>query len=468
MATALVAPSAAVTLRPSGDTTGVTDAAVINVITQAGGWASLVASSTPFWISQTIQLATGARLTGAGRGATTIKAINSFAPAQVGSNTGAVMVAAKGNTGQSHLTISDLTLDGNQANIAAIPGYADGPECSPLSIWNASQVFIDNIEVINPVGYAIYPKLCSVVRVAGCRILTGAGSALGTNQQDGVHVADSSIVTVEGNLIDTGTGAAGDDGVAIQCLTGVSSDITVSGNVIRSAANGLRLTHVNFASKNIAFTGNSVWTALGDGFLCDTIGTGFPTGISVTGNTFRNMNGPAIAITSGGVNIAIADNSINAIGAGTAPAIQIPFSAEVAVTGNVITNTSVTAGIVIGGSSQGTARYTVSGNVVDVSAGASAAAGIWCIDSPDGAISGNDVRGDSLTGNGIEIQGVGTAPTGISVTGNRVAGFATGIIEVNGGAAPNFNSYVGNNCHGNTAFITSLGANNVNASNVVA
>ena len=224
-------------LFPSGDTTGATDTPRIQ---QAINGGAILAAGT-FWINQSVVMPTGSWLRGSGMGVTTVKACNSFAATQVGSNTGMVMVAAKGNTGQTHLTVTDLTLDGNQANIAAIPGYADGAECSPLSIWNTGQVEIRDVEVLAPVGYAIYLQASTDIVVSGCRVLTGAGGALGTNQQDGIHLTGCARATVSGNVIDTGTGTAGDDGIAVQSLGTAATDITISGNVIRSAQSGIHL-----------------------------------------------------------------------------------------------------------------------------------------------------------------------------------------------------------------------------------
>ena len=81
-------------LRPSGDTTGVTDRANIQGLLNIAGKAIL--QSGLFWINAALQMYSVSQLTGASLGVTTIRAIASYAPGQVGSNTGAVMLATAG------------------------------------------------------------------------------------------------------------------------------------------------------------------------------------------------------------------------------------------------------------------------------------------------------------------------------------------------------------------------------------
>ena len=55
-----------------------------------------------------------------------------------------------------------------------------------------------------------------------------------------------------------------------------------------------------------------------------------------------------------------------------------------------------------------------------------------------------------------------TAVIGIAVSGNRIFNYALGIGE-SGSPTPDYNSYVGNNLHGCTAFITTTGTHDLSA-----
>lgn len=461
-----------VTLLPSGDTTGAIDTAAIQARLTAGGKVALTAGV--FWINQTLQFPSGTWLQGAGMGATTIRAKAGFAAAQVGANTGMVMICTTGNAAANHITISDLTLDGNQATITSIPGYADGPECAPIGIWNSSLVSIRGVEVINAVGYSIYLQLCTDSDVTGCRVLSGVSSALGTNQQDGVHLTGCTHCRVENCSIDTGTGTAGDDGVAVQSLGTDCTDITITGNMIRAAQSGVHLAIGGAANiKDVAITGNTVWQVTsGSPVTINTTSTGAVTEVTVTGNTFRTIAGHAFDLEAPFTGVTITGNEFDNATNSLATGVYVGTAGSgLVISGNTFTNYGVASGIVIGPVAGGTAitKFTVTGNVLDMSGGTSAANGILVTDSSDGVISSNTVLGSTQAASaGIKVNGVSVAPVAIAVNGNRVKGWATGILETNGGIAPNFNAVVGNNAHGCTAFVTTVGTNDVVASNVVA
>ena len=451
-------------LAPSNDTTGATDTTNIQNLLTLTGLVRLAAGV--FYISSALVMSSGTELAGAGMGATTIRAKSAFSPAQVGSNTGAVMLAASGNTGQAHLTLRDLTFDGNQSTITSVPGYANGPESAPVSIWNTSHVVIRDVEVINAVGYGIYLQGSSDVLVTGCRVLSGAASALGTNQQDGIHLTGCTQCRVQGNSIDTGTGTAGDDGIALQSLGADCTDVAITGNVIRAAQSGIHLAIGGAANiKDVSVAGNVIWAVLADGLRMDTSSTGALTGITIAGNTFRGLPAHAIDLEAQFTGVRIAGNEFDGATNGLANGIYVGHAGSgVSVSDNTFTNYGVANGIVIGPTAGGTAisRWLVAGNVIDMSAGTSAALGILVTDAPDGAVTGNVIAGSTQASSaGIKINGVSTAPIGISVTGNRVKGWATGILEASGGAAPDYNTYFSNNCHGNTTGMTLVGTHDL-------
>ena len=216
-------------------------------------------------ISQSLQAGPDTILAGPGAGAATIRAAASFAPAQVGSNTGAVMVTTWGAAAASHIRITGLTIDGNGANISTVPGYADSAESAPVSMWSASALDIDHVEVINAVGYSVYLNGCTDVHVNRCRMVSGGSTAAAWANQDGIHFTNCSQFTAIDNYVDTGTNPSyGDDGIAIQSYTGCADGV-ISGNVIRSAAHGVALVCDGGALSNLTVTGNNVWTGTGGG-----------------------------------------------------------------------------------------------------------------------------------------------------------------------------------------------------------
>ena len=423
-------------------------------------------------ITQSLQIGSGTVLLGDGIGLTTVRAAAGFSPARVGTNTGAVMLTTTGNTAQNHIGIRGITFDGNQATITSIPAYADGPECAPVSLWNSTAITIDSIEVINAVGYSIYTQLCTRVLIAHCKVVSGAGSALGTNQQDAIHVTGCAQVRILGNDVDTGTGSAGDDGVAVQALGTACTDIAVTGNMIRAAQSGIHLAIGGAANiSDIDVSGNDVWQVTGgDGFRADTSSSGAVSAVAVTGNTFRNLPQHGINIAVPFTGLQIAGNELDTATNGLANGISVSGGGkDLSITGNTFSNWGAATGITAGLSGAGITGFAIDANVLDMSAGTSAANGIAVIDSADGSVTGNIVLGSTqASSDGIKINGITVAPLGLAVNGNRVKGWANAIIEVNGGQQPDFNAYVGNNCHGCTAFITTSGTHDVVASNVVA
>ena len=447
------------------DTTAIQ--AALTAASTAGGGIVLCPAGTAI-ISQTLQIGSATTLMGAGIGATTIRvkasSLSSFT--QVGANTGSPMIATIGNAAKSRVTISALTLDGNQANAGTLAGYADAPECAPVGIWSSSLVSIRGIEVINAIGYSIYLQGCSDSDVTGCRVLSGAGSALGTNQQDGIHFTQCSHCRAEDNSIDTGTGSAGDDGIAVQSLGSSSSDIVIAGNMIRAAQSGIHLAIGGAGNiTDVTVCGNVIWQAGADGIRLDTSSTGTIGAVAITGNTFRNLPAHAVDIEAQFAGVTVSGNEFDSATNGLANGVYVGHAgANVNIDGNTFTSYGVANGIVIGPTGGGTAitGWSVTGNVIDMSAGAAASIGVLVTDASDGRVCDNTILGSTQASSaGIKVNGVSSAPTGSVITGNRVKGWATGILEVNSGVTPDYNAIAGNNCHGCTAFITQTGTHDV-------
>lgn len=484
---------AATGLVPSGDTTGAADRAAIQALLNLTGRALL--SSGTFWIDQTLQITSGTLLQGAGMVATTIKAKNSFAATQVGTNPGMVMICTAGNTAANHIAVTDLTLDGNQANIASVPAYTDPWLCSPLGIRNVTGLAIERVEVINAIGYSIFPWACADVRIRGCRILSGQ-AATGYNQQDGIHITDVTGASVTGCWIDTGTAAnGGDDAICIQGVTTGSSDVAITGNIIpRSGAHGISLVLGGAAVTRVAITGNTICSTANEGLLAPFYTTYVAdanyliTNVNICGNVLKDIavsgSGSGITLqdayggtgghagTPGYKGFTIIGNVLNGFTNASGFGIYAQQGSSLTISDNTITGWAALRGIQIGDNSAATSRpvaaAAVSGNSIDMSAtAATSPMGICVVDSPDAVITGNAITGPgygTAGSTGINLLSIGTAITGAVINNNRVRGWATRISETNNGAAPNYNTYIGNNCRdaGGTA-ISIAGANDVPA-----
>jgi Pectate lyase superfamily protein len=470
------------------DPTGTSDSTTViqDALTAAAGSANGLTVYVPagvYLISQTLQIGSNTTLMGAGTGASTIrtKASSLSGFTQVGSNTGSPMIATTGNAAKSRITVTSLTLDGNQANAGTLAGYADAPECAPVGIWSSSLVSINNVEVINAIGYSVYLNGCTDTGVTRCRVLSGAASALGTNQQDGIHFTNCSEFRAENNDVDTGTGTAGDDGIAVESYTGSSNGV-IAGNMVRAAAHGIVLAAEGGAISQVTISGNTIYAAEAGGIVAY-YGSGTVTAVTnltIAGNTMTNLatsgsSAPGIGVLLPFTGVAISGNTMSAWNNTGSTAILVSngtgsgTTKDLVISGNTIGASAITQGIYVGFHGAGVTDYSITGNVVDISSGTAGSTGIASIDSPDGVIAGNMVFGSTQASSiGIEIYGQTTAPIGISVTGNRVKAWATGIEEFNSGAQPNYIVYTGNNCHGCTAFITTSGGNDVTGNNVVA
>lgn len=446
--------------------------AIQNALTAAGVAGGVVYFPSGIYIiSQSLQVSSNTQLTGDGIGASTIrvKASSLASFTQVGSNTGCPMIVTVGNAAKSHITVGPgITLDGNQANAGgSLPGFADGPECAPVGIWNSSQVAVDGIEIINAIGYSVYLQACNDSFVLRNVILSGASSVLGTNQQDGVHLTGCLRATVADNIIDTGTGTAGDDGIALQSLASGApcKNITVSGNVIRSAQSNIHLALDGGNVVNVSISGNVFWgsaTSAAATVLIDSAtGTVNASVITIASNTFQTMAGDGIDITVPFTGVAITNNSFDTFQNSGNNGTYIIKGTDFIFSGNVMTTcTGLSHGLQIGDSSAGITNFTVSNNLIDMSGASSAGAGIICRDSVLGSISNNTIIGTGSGLYGIDVSGVGTAPTGIGVVGNRVSAWGTGINEDNSGQQPDHNVYADNNTFNCTAALNLSGTHN--------
>ena len=473
-------------LAPSGDATGAKDYANIQGLLNPAGKVFL--QPGVFYVSNMLQVKSNSSLAGAGKGVTTIKmASGSWSGvAQVGGINGAGAIITYGNAAASYIAVRDLTVDGNQTGITALPGWATGGMAagdnvtnSPLHLNSVTNLLIENVEVINPIGYTVYLQSCVNFTIRDCRVISGQVSAQqgwgAPSQQDGIHLDGISYGLVNGNYIDTGaTGTnVGDDGIALQSLSGACHDITISGNTIRSDEAAIDLAISGNDIYDVAITGNDIWQTEESGIVCQPFTSSSATAhnIAVTGNVLRStcVNGnsqrAAIAfvddsIQPGGTpaaaweGVTVSGNVIENVTNANAAGIYARYGTDITVAGNTIRNFEGLVGIWIGDNIAATSlpvtQFTVASNTVDVSASSvSGNVGVLLYDSGTGAIMGNTVIGPGANGS----DRIGISPTQasntnlaqvINITNNTMSGWDYGIQEYNAGGNPDFNNYSGN------------------------
>lgn len=466
----------------STDDTAALQAALEAAYTSGGG--VVYVPEGIYLISQTLQIGSNTTLKGAGTGAATIrcKASSLSGFLQVGTNTGAPMLGTWGTVAQSRIQVGPgITLDGNQANAGSLPGFADAPESSPLSLWLVSLATVTGIEVINAVGYSIYLNACTDSSVTGCRVLAGAGSALGTNQQDGIHLTNSSKCRVENNDVDTGTGTAGDDGIAVQAFGAACTDIVVSGNVVRAAAHGIALVSGGNALTDLSVQDNIIYASKNEAVICyqDAGSVSQATSINISNNSAYNIatsSGAGIACEMPCTGLTVAGNSLSTFGNTSATGIFVINGqasgaiTDVTITGNTVTGQPGFFGIQVGstGTAQAVTYASVTGNTIDLS---TATAGNLPIGIELAACTYGTVTGNTLLGNSdstsVAIYMVG-ATGEISVTGNAARNFGFGVTWPGSGTIPNNNTYAANNLVGCTTAYALSGANELILDQVIA
>jgi hypothetical protein len=464
-------------LAPTGDATGAADYKNIQGLLNLAGRAIL--QTGLFFVSQTLQISSSTCLSGAGKGVTTIRmASGSWSgQAQVGGVNGLAAIMTAGNTTASSIAIRDLTVDGNLTGITALPGWAtsgtaagDNVTNSPLHLNNVTSLLIENVEVINPIGYTVYLQSCAQFSIVNCRVISGQTSATQgwglPSQQDGIHLDGCSFGRIENPYIDTGTSTTnvGDDGIALQSLSGACNDITIAGGSIRSAEAGVDLALSGYNIYNIAVTGVDFWTTENNGVTVQpfTVSSAIAYNVAVSGCTFNSIasiSGNASAVlglydytrvSSTGASWAGVSFTGNDVYGGSNASMLGVYAQQG--TGLTVGNNNFydfpgAIAIQIGDDNKPVTQFTVTGN--EMYCTASGATAILIADSSYGTVSGNAGSGNFGFGsNGCQIIGTSIAPAGVTVNGNQFSNFGGGIVETNNGQQPDYNTITGNNLHG--------------------
>lgn len=177
----------------------------------------------------------------------------------------------------------DFAVDGGHGeggNYSQVGSY-------PFQIYAADTVSFTRIKVTRSRTMAIALRQCTNIAVQGCVIQYCA--------RDGINTADCSQVAVTGNRIEY----IDDDAIAghTQIYNRVDRGYTITGNVIRFAQ-GIRLLGIQTAS----IVGNTIEFCMSQGISVQSIdsaggaieGVSAHSGVTITGNTIKNMIDRAI------------------------------------------------------------------------------------------------------------------------------------------------------------------------------
>lgn len=489
------------TVGPSGanyTTDGVADDVQINqaiaaVNTAGGGIVDLKPGT--YWITDSIQLKSNVHMRGSGIGLTIIKSVTGFTPANTNPEGGYSMLISFGNTTITSCSVRHITWDANSQN--QTPADMSNARHRAIYLKLPTDFYFQFNEVKNPIHYAFEILSATRAWITNNWIYAGAQSyddypyTTGLDQQDGIHIQQSNYVWITDNYVDTwgtataGARSSGDDAIAIGQYNGydatASRYIYCERNTILSGSRGILLTTDSANIEYVLIKDNIIVKAFETGIYMHTAGaikTGQQNHITIEGNkviaaavgTVNNNQSGGIAIYSEGMgqtnffnDVKILNNDVLSVAyLGTLGILSgqgiVVFAAgtDLEVSGNTVSGIAGGRTISIGvGSTQVTGVIVTNNNVVASVAGTHGIALDACL---YGTVSNNRVKG-STTGTGIRILGrTGFTVGYITVIGNFVDSFTSGITEETNTVVPNYDIFVGNLTKSCTNEITMVGA----------
>lgn len=438
----------------------------------AGGGIVYVQAGT-FIIADILQIPSNVTLMGAGIDVTIIKCVNAYNPSThpYGITDGRIMLIPANTSTNSNNIVSDITWD---ANVQNIPGLTSNTHHRAIWIEHTTNFRFERNKVINTINWAIYFQFGNDIWIEKNIVLGGYSSTY--DQNDGIHLRNSSNFYIRGNYIDTnaGGGTSGDDAIAVLTDSNATSEMTnviISNNIISGHSRGIYVgTTSSFNISNLNICDNQVWYALLSGIQLQRVGSSLTSifqDITIDNNKIYNFgNGSSgygigveqsLGATSFVVfnQISITNNTIRGgnfttyLGAGI---VIIAKGNGLNISNNNISSLVSTVGIVVGHStvtSRPMKDLIVTGNRIDMSTGSSGTIGIEAFGTERGVISLNEIYGNTTgTTYGILIEANATAGNDVNgipnaevsaynaVVNNVIYNVVNGIAEVNSGAAP--------------------------------
>jgi polygalacturonase len=464
------------------DPTGAKDSAkpiqaALNAARAAGGGVVHLPAGL-YVVSQILQIGSGTALLGDGRGVSTIKAADGFSPHPVDGLFGLSILVVANNAGASNIVLSDLTFDGNQANITHFQAPFDESDSHCLYLCYIDGLQIRNIEIINAIRYSLFLMQCSHSSVKSSHIISGQEPVGSRTQQDGIHLTGCTHCVIAGNNVDTGTTeGVGDDAISLQALTSGHpvTNIMVASNVLRSGTRGVALVPYRDSINKVIIIRNDIRETQDDGIIFNVTGPGPAcSDITIRDNRLARIatsgRGHGINLqsvtTAGYQDVVISGNLFTGFMNRTGFGIYAGQGKNLTVDGNNFDDFRGIRVINIGDVGAPVNTFRVLDNRLDASAGPRGNVGIMVLGSRDGAVSGNTINGNaSASSYGVELLGTKVAVTGVAVQANQISDWANGIAESGSGARPDYNTVTGNLLIGCRSGIVTRGAHDVVAGN---
>lgn len=447
--------------------TGTNDQVGINSALSAasalpGGTVYVKASSSPYTISDNINIPSNVTLLGDGMGNTIIKAKNGYTPTP-GPDGGKSMVVAASTT-IANVTITGFTFDANGQNIG-VTSTSTTNSNRAIDIYKATNLVFSYNEIKNPINYATFFYQNNQLWIDHNYITAGWDTTL--TQQDGIHTDESNNFFITNNYVNTfGVGTSGDDAIAIQQIatSSPSSFGVVSDNVVGGGARGIGLFVNNGILSNIDVHDNVIFKANKTGIILNRANNtnGFVRNIAINNNHVFNIgisgtDGDGIRLepdfgtaTTTFIDISVQGNEIrgvpNASIIGGRGIAAIGKGNNLIISNNQLNDIEGTVGIQIGSSNNPITDIVCNGNKINTTNAASNSSAILLFSTQRSSCQSNQINGaTSGTSYGFQLQADGSNGSSYNnISNNTINNVDNGVAEINVGANPDNNQFMGN------------------------
>ena len=406
---------------------------------------------------------------GAGMDLTTIKAGPTFRTGGgVAPDGGGYSIIQATGVSRQNIEIHDLTIDGNEsADRTALAASGVRLNSYLIDMRDVTGLRIARVATRNSWTYNIALINCSKFSVEQCDV-RDPGTTGVYDQLDGIHILGCHNGRIAKNFVDNGNGGDADDALVahVTSWSGPCYDLVFTENIARGGANGNGIQLAGGSGgviRDITISDNTFW-----GCRCgvfnnwyDASGNQPIRSIKITGNTIRDTTIEApisvhIAADGKWEDFTIANNTIDGYGSAGSPFVMGLAieggngSHGISITGNTLRN-GYSRGIYFSEGSPLVRDYTLSSNIIDMSAAGAAPLAIILGSSLDGVMMGNIVTGrGTADGVGVYMNSTASAQaTNQILMANRVRAFATGVQITNAaGNNPTNTQFIGNNTQG--------------------
>lgn len=437
--------------------------------------------------SDLYQIPSGVILLGAGIDSTIFRAVPNYNPATSVYGTGSrrVMLIGKNSAAISNSAVSGITWDLDVANQTGLTSNANH---RIIWIQNVTNFRFHNNKATRGVNWTVFFNLGDQIWIYNNIVLGGYSSTY--DQNDGIHIRNSSHWWITNNYIDTkaGGGTSGDDAIAFVADSQATQDMTyghILGNIINGSGSRGIIGDYGSTSFNIKEV------IIGDNIIANTFHAGIKLytqnstggiyfGINIHDNLFINIGtnggdgGNYIRLDKdyGGArklydNVKITGNIMRSQNSASNTWYGIDVLGQgndISICDNTIAGIAGIGGIKVGEPSNAVTDLVCNDNKVNVSGGASGVKGIYLYATTQGTVNDNRIKGHTTgTTYGIYFD---TSTANIVANGNSIDTFTyaaaavsfTSTCPLTGGIVTNI---------GNAAVISNIVASNVTGINPI-